>query len=198
MHTPYHTPPPLSGQAGAEDARDHAMQDPSPSPGLSLNISGNNAEAGPSSAWGVSVNSDVGRSTSPRMSPTRHSPWHSNRPPTPHIFGDWTQYTDDALMAAAASSHTRAFPTSHHLHHPYSRLSRRSMSPTMHSPHSYPPPTPPTILTPPPPEERDPSTPYVSFLSHGPPSEETYIAVETLPDEYTLHVRLPGYQRDAM
>lgn len=205
MHTPYHTLPPLSGQMNAESetrAQDHIMEDSS-SLGLCSNLTGN-AEAGPSRGWGLSLSNDAGRSTSPRMSPTRHSPRRSNRSPAPQVFGDWTQYTDEALLAAnAAASASHARSGTHHPHHPYARLSRRPMSPpasihSAHSVHSYPPPTPPTILTPPPPEERDPSTPYVPFLSHGPPSEETYIAVETLADEYRLHVRLPGYRRDAM
>ena len=198
MHTPYHILPSHSNQAGADgqsQAQDYPMQESSPAPVLRLNLT-ENAEAGPS-RW--SVNNDPGRSTSPRMSPT-HSPQRFNRSPAPLPFEDWTQYTDEALMAANASSHIRSYPgSSFHAHHPYSRLSRRPMSPSsMHSAHSYPPPTPPTILTPPPAEERDPSTPYIPFLSNRPPSENTYIAVETLADEYRLHVRLPGYRRDAM
>ncbi|KIP06504.1 hypothetical protein PHLGIDRAFT_72607 [Phlebiopsis gigantea 11061_1 CR5-6] len=36
------------------------------------------------------------------------------------------------------------------------------------------------------------------FLSHAPPPQDSYIAVETSPSEYRLIVRLPGYRRDSI
>jgi hypothetical protein len=66
---------------------------------------------------------------------------------------------------------------------------------------NYPPPTPPTILAPSPPpgvEETRIQAPYEPFLSHAPPPEDSWIAVETTPSDYTLIVRLPGFKRDGM
>ena len=40
--------------------------------------------------------------------------------------------------------------------------------------------------------------PHVPFLSHGPAPTESYIEVETTPREYCLHVKLPGFGRDAI
>jgi len=40
--------------------------------------------------------------------------------------------------------------------------------------------------------------PHVPFLSRGPPPTESYIEVETTPQEYRLHVKLPGFGRDAI
>lgn len=77
----------------------------------------------------------------------------------------------------------------------------RPMSSGASSSHSYPPPAPPTILTPPPVEfEANPRTqaPYEPFLSHAPPPEDSWIAVETSQTEYKLIVRLPGFRRDGM
>jgi hypothetical protein len=61
-------------------------------------------------------------------------------------------------------------------------------------------PEPPTILTPPPPPEADgvSHAPHEPFLSHAPPPEDSWIAIETEPSEYKLIIRLPGYDRDAM
>lgn len=69
---------------------------------------------------------------------------------------------------------------------------------------SIPPPQPPTILTPPPPLSADEEgarkrAPYEPFLPRDQlPADHTYIAVETVPSEYRLIVRLPGFQRDSM
>ncbi|KAF8731552.1 hypothetical protein AX14_004705 [Amanita brunnescens Koide BX004] len=40
--------------------------------------------------------------------------------------------------------------------------------------------------------------PHVPFLSHGPAPTESYIEVETTQREYRLHVKLPGFGRDAI
>ncbi|KII92423.1 hypothetical protein PLICRDRAFT_103840 [Plicaturopsis crispa FD-325 SS-3] len=40
--------------------------------------------------------------------------------------------------------------------------------------------------------------PYEPFLSHAPPPEDSWIAVETKPTEYVLIVRLPGFRRDGI
>ena len=40
--------------------------------------------------------------------------------------------------------------------------------------------------------------PYFPFLSHAPPPENTWIEVETLQNEYKLHVRLPGFTREGI
>jgi hypothetical protein len=63
-----------------------------------------------------------------------------------------------------------------------------------------PPPEPPTILTPPPPPDARGRSraPYEPFLSHAPPPEDSWIAIETAPSDYKLVIRLPGYDRDAM
>lgn len=42
------------------------------------------------------------------------------------------------------------------------------------------------------------SAPYVPFLSQLPAPNGTYLEVETKLTEYVLHVRLPGFKRDAM
>lgn len=65
---------------------------------------------------------------------------------------------------------------------------------------ALPPPEPPTILTPPP--DQDPArklAPHEPFLPREQlPPKNTYMAVQTLPTEYTLVVRLPGFQRDSI
>lgn len=58
------------------------------------------------------------------------------------------------------------------------------------------PPQPPTVLTPPPPPHN--GAPHESFLSHAPPPQDSYIAVETGATDYQLLVRLPGYVRDSI
>ncbi|KAK7040127.1 hypothetical protein VNI00_009933 [Paramarasmius palmivorus] len=40
--------------------------------------------------------------------------------------------------------------------------------------------------------------PYAPFLSHMPPPADSYIEVETTPQEYRLNVRLPGFKRDGI
>ena len=69
------------------------------------------------------------------------------------------------------------------------------------APPPVPPPEPPTILTPPP-NAQDPSrkpAPHEPFLSREQSApNNAFIAVQTLPAEYTLLVRLPGFQRDSM
>ena len=72
---------------------------------------------------------------------------------------------------------------------------------TLSAPRGLPPPAPPTILDPPP--ARPNSTlrsraPHEPFLSDAPPPPDSWIAVETLPVEYRLVARLPGFRRDAM
>ncbi|KAH8814612.1 hypothetical protein DL96DRAFT_1411684, partial [Flagelloscypha sp. PMI_526] len=42
------------------------------------------------------------------------------------------------------------------------------------------------------------SAPHVPFLSPLPAPNGTYLEVETRPAEYILHVRLPGFKRDAI
>lgn len=61
-----------------------------------------------------------------------------------------------------------------------------------------PPPEPPTVLTPPPSESRHEAAPHEPFLSHGPPPENAWAAIETRANEYRLVVRLPGYNRQSM
>lgn len=69
---------------------------------------------------------------------------------------------------------------------------------------AIPPPQPPTILTPPLPLSEDERSdrkpaPHEPFLPRDqPPPDHTYIAVETVPSEYRLIVRLPGFQRDSI
>ncbi|KAF8530382.1 hypothetical protein BU17DRAFT_35515 [Hysterangium stoloniferum] len=69
---------------------------------------------------------------------------------------------------------------------------------------AIPPPQPPTILTPPLPLSEDEHSdrkpaPHEPFLPRDhPPPDHTYIAVETVPSEYRLIVRLPGFQRDSI
>jgi hypothetical protein len=63
---------------------------------------------------------------------------------------------------------------------------------------SLPPPDPPTILTPPLPTEPRPGAPHEPFLSHGPPPEDAWIAIETRQAEYRLVVRLPKFNRQSM
>ncbi|KAF8813862.1 hypothetical protein BYT27DRAFT_7083520 [Phlegmacium glaucopus] len=73
----------------------------------------------------------------------------------------------------------------------------------LHDTTSYPPPDPPVIL----PTENTTLTnqssfqtqaPYFPFLSHAPPPENSWIEVETLQNEYRLHVRLPGFTREGI
>ena len=73
---------------------------------------------------------------------------------------------------------------------------RRSVSQASTEPDGYPMPAPPTVLTPPPPPLSNAA--HEPFLSHAPPPQDSYIAVETSPSEYRLIVRLPGYRRDSM
>ena len=79
---------------------------------------------------------------------------------------------------------------------------RRHMLP-LHDTPSYPPPDPPVIL----PAENSTITnplsfqsqaPHFPFLSHAPPPENSWIEVETLQNEYRLHVRLPGFTREGI
>lgn len=89
-------------------------------------------------------------------------------------------------------------------HHPTAIRSNshgpRSMSSA--SSHSYPAPDPPTILPHPPNETASEGArnraPYEPFLSHAPPPEDSWIAVETSMTEYRLIVRLPGFRRDGI
>lgn len=74
--------------------------------------------------------------------------------------------------------------------------SRRNLPPSSMDCTVLPQPEPPTVLTPPPPPQG--SAPHDSFLSHAPPPQDSYIAVETSPTEYRLIARLPGYRRDSM
>ncbi|TRM70286.1 hypothetical protein BD626DRAFT_393041 [Schizophyllum amplum] len=39
---------------------------------------------------------------------------------------------------------------------------------------------------------------HLPFLSHAPPPADSWIQVETIPTEYRLHIRLPGFQRDGI
>ena len=39
---------------------------------------------------------------------------------------------------------------------------------------------------------------HIPFLSPNPPPADSYIEVETTPTLYTLHIRLPGFRRDAI
>ncbi|EKM54634.1 uncharacterized protein PHACADRAFT_258626 [Phanerochaete carnosa HHB-10118-sp] len=74
--------------------------------------------------------------------------------------------------------------------------SRRNLSPSSVDGRAILQPQPPTVLTPPPPLQG--GAPHESFLSHAPPPQDSYIAVETGPTDYHLLVRLPGYVRDSM
>lgn len=73
---------------------------------------------------------------------------------------------------------------------------RRNAPPASTEPNGYPMPAPPIVLTPPPPPLSNAA--HEPFLSHAPPPQDSYIAVETSPSEYRLIVRLPGYRRDSM
>jgi len=70
-----------------------------------------------------------------------------------------------------------------------------------HDTTSYPSPDPPVIL---PPENNTSQSsfpsqaPYLPFLSHAPPPENSWIEVETLQHEYKLDVRLPGFTREGI
>lgn len=64
-----------------------------------------------------------------------------------------------------------------------------------------PPPAPPTILDPPPVRSstaRSSRAPHEPFLNDAPPPPDSWIAVETSPEEYRLIARLPGFRRDAI
>jgi len=78
---------------------------------------------------------------------------------------------------------------------------RREAPPPRISPENLPPPAPPQVLTPPPPpvsEEGQGQRPYEPFLAHALPSNDAWIAVETVQREYRLLVKLPGFRRDAI
>ncbi|KAK0195136.1 hypothetical protein F5146DRAFT_1024342 [Armillaria mellea] len=65
---------------------------------------------------------------------------------------------------------------------------------------SYPAPEPPTILpSQQPPAHSEPSlAPHEPFLSNAPPPPDSWIEVETTPQEYRLNVCLPGFKRDGI
>ncbi|KZT63862.1 hypothetical protein DAEQUDRAFT_679582 [Daedalea quercina L-15889] len=83
---------------------------------------------------------------------------------------------------------------------------RRGAPPPRISPRSLPPPAPPQVLTPPPPplseeagREGRRHRPYEPFLAHAAlPSNDAWIAVETVEEEYRLLVRLLGFSRDSI
>lgn len=72
-----------------------------------------------------------------------------------------------------------------------------SLPPDSYEDYDIPPPEPPKVLDPPPSEPRD-EAPHEPFLSHGPPPEDAWAAIETRQSEYRLVVRLPGYNRQSM
>ena len=75
---------------------------------------------------------------------------------------------------------------------------RRMVSPSSLNSDHLPKPAPPTVLTPPPPPRADAGSAHEPFLSHAPPPQDSYIAVETSASEYRLIINLPGYRRDSM
>ncbi|THH20415.1 hypothetical protein EW146_g956 [Bondarzewia mesenterica] len=84
---------------------------------------------------------------------------------------------------------------------PVSPVDRRPPTPPPTNPsRTLPPPAPPTILAPPPatPGQMRNTAPHEPFLAHAPPPPDSWIAVETMPREYTLVVRLPGFARDGI
>lgn len=107
----------------------------------------------------------------------------SYAPPPP----PYTPSLGAPLMGASASEYSPA------------PLAERMLSPPPSNPSRHiPPPAPPTILAPPPSGNQRSSAPHEPFLAHAPPPPDSWIAVETMPREYTLVVRLPGFGRDGM
>ena len=198
MLTPYHTLPSLPGMTIHEGREMGDMADqPSSSP----------PQAGPSHAPPSHTYNrrqpPYARSTSPTTaySPSRFSRSHFHRRDW-YNENDYEPHQDHSLALESVGSSSTPFAVASFRDH--RALTSSSSIP---SGQSMPPPAPPVILTPPPPptgeqsgggSDSGPVPPHVPFLSHGSPSREVYIAVETFLREYRLVVRLPGYRRDSM
>lgn len=173
MHTPYHTLPSMSGEAGVIVEGEPTPM-PMPPSNTAIPSSASFPQAGPSVPRTLTVeNTSTPSATSNANVVSSSGTMTTSRSP------DWRRENSE-MRQVVSSSPTSTQPT--------------AVPRPLTVPHQ-----PPIVHAPPPPVLREHvEAAHEPFLSQAPPPQDSYLAVETNPRQYRLTARLPGFRRDAM